>query len=581
MSVRSWVAQFPIFANVWFDFMRTGSKVLLLSFLALACGKTRTDEPGGHPHGDESNTGGAAPTEVGSAGRDGAAGSAIGGRGSSGDLSYVDLTGAAIFTRVQRLTNSQWENAVTDILRLPKPPGLAANFSPPLSGVTTFDNNEQVLFVDQQRFSDFESGTEAVAALATGSPEALAALYSGDDAAGLVRALGRRAFRRPLTGNEETKYQNVFALGERLYGAGFANGAALVIRAMLQSPHFLYRTELGPAGNPLSSFELASKLSFWLLGTTPSDALLDAAASDRFASSDQLVETARQMLEDPRARAVMRDFHGQLLHVASLQNISKPGVPEFDPALDPELVLASNAFFDLLLEENYGLRELLTSHRAYVGPRLAPFYGVAAPSAGLELRDVGPSRSGYFMQVPFLMHWSNNAEPDPIRRGLELEAAILCGPARTPPAEVPVLPPAVSGQTNRQRVAQFNTQCGGSCHGYIDPLGFALENFDGLGRKRELDNGLAIDTTGTYPLAEGIEPFRDGTDLMRVLANSAQAHTCYSKHVVSYALGRDMMESDRPLLDSLSKVSQTQSLKELVVALVRDPAFRMRRDGQP
>jgi hypothetical protein len=134
-------------------------------------------------------------------------------------------------------------------------------------------------------------------------------------------------------------------------------------------------------------------------------------------------------------------------------------------------------------------------------------------------------------------------------------------------------------QTTRQRTTQLTASCGATCHSYIDPLGFAFENFDGLGKQRELDNGQPIDTTGIYPLAEGVASFADGNELMKVLANSAQVHTCYSKHLTSYALGRDLAESDRPLLESLGKVSQSQSLKELIVALVQGPMFRTRKDG--
>ena len=558
--------------------LRKVPAILLLSFLGCACGKTSVTGPGGAAGDAGSNALGGGPSEAGSAGAD------LGGTGGIEERSSVDLTGTPIYTRVQRLTNQQWENAVTDILRFPERHQLSADFTPPLSGVTTFDNNEQVLFVDSPRFADFEAGAEAAAAIATGSPEALAALYTGDDAAGFVRALGRRAFRRPLSAEEEVKYQDVFALGERLYGAGFANGAALVIRAMLQSPHFLYRTELGPAGDPLSPYELASKLSFWLLGTTPSDSLLDAAAAGKLATDDELVAAARQMLEDPRALAVMRDFHGQLLHVAALESLTKSGAPEYDPSLNAELALASNAFFDFIFAQNLGLREFLTSKQAYLSPGLAPFYGVAAPATGPDLGDVGPSRSGYFMQLPFLMLWSQNTEPDPISRGSQLEKALLCGPPRPHPAGavIPPLPPLALGQTNRQRVSQFTASCGGACHGvYIDPLGFALESFDGLGRQRELDNGQPIDTSGSYPLAEGVRPFADGNELMRVLADSAQVHTCYSQRVTGYALGRDLVESDRPLLESLGRVSQSQSLKELIVALVRDATFRTRKDGLP
>jgi len=549
--------------------------------VGVACGKVAGD---GSSSAAGSNSGGAQSGPDGAAGDDLAgAGSDVGGAAGDAGLSHVELAGAPIYTRFQRLTNAQWENAVTDILSFQKRHDLSAAFTAPPTGVTAFDNNEQVLFVDERRFTDFESGAEAAAAIATGSVEALTALYSGNDAAGFVRFLGRRAFRRPLTADEETKYQKVFALGESLYGTGFSNGAALVIRALLESPHFLYRTELGPAGDPLDSYELASKLSFWLLGTTPSDSLLNLAASGTLTSDDALEDTARKMLEDPRAAAMMRDFHDQLLHVAELSNIRKTGEPEYNVSINSELALASNAFFDFIFEQNLGLRELLTSTKGYVSPALAPFYGVTAPSAP-KLTDLGPGRAGYFMQLPYLMLWSKNSETNPVLRGSRLEAAILCGPLAPDPASpnIPPLPGLAAGQSNRERVTDATAGCGSACHGYINPLGFAFEDFDGLGRKRRLyANGVAIDTSGSYPLAEGVAQFRDATTLMAVLADSAQVQTCYSKQITSYALGRDLVESDRSLLEALGKVSSSQSLKELIVALVRDPAFRTRKGGTP
>lgn len=512
----------------------------------------------------------------------------MGGKGSGGtgagggpELSSVDLAGAPIYTRVQRLTVTQWENAVTDILRFKERHDLSAQFVPAVLGVTAFNNNELVLFVDSRGFADFEAGAEAAAAIATGSAEALAALYDGDDGPGFVKTFGRRAFRRPLTLEEESKYQTVFALGEKLYGAGFANGAALVIRAMLESPHFLYRTELGAAGDPLNAYELASKLSFWLLGTTPSDSLLDAAAAGKLAGSDDLEATARAMLDDPRAALQMRDFHTQLLRFPSFETISKVGVPEYTTALNAELTLTTDAFFDHVFEENLGLREILTSPEGYVSPGLAPLYGLA-PARGLELRNLSPARSGYFMQIPYLMLWGNNAQSNPIQRGRALEAALLCAPPRPPSPEIPPIPDPVPGLTTRQQVTRLTSACGGACHSvYMDPLGFAFEAFDGMGRERTLDNGQPVDTTGSYPFAEGVKNFADANELMKIMATSPQVHTCYSKSVTGFALGRDLVEGDRPLLESLAKVSLSKSLKEVVVALVRNPAFRNRKDGQP
>ena len=248
-------------------------------------------------------------------GHAGSGGSASGNAGSGGQPtgpSTINLDGSPVYARVQRLTNTQWERAVTDVLRFASPANLSQGFSTPSLPVTDFANNEKRLFVDRQAQLDFEVGSEQAAAIATGSADALARLYPGTDAEGFVRALGRRAFRRPLTPAEVTKYQGIFSLGETLYGAGFANGAGLVIRAMLQSPKFLYRSELGPTGAPLDGYEVASKLSFWLLGTTPSDDLLDAAAAGELDSTDGLERAARAMLEQPAAV----DDHARLSRAA-------------------------------------------------------------------------------------------------------------------------------------------------------------------------------------------------------------------------------------------------------------------------
>jgi hypothetical protein len=189
------------------------------------------------------------------------------------------------------------------------------------------------------------------------------------------------------------------------------------------------------------------------------------------------------------------------------------------------------------------------------------------------------------MQVPFLMLWANNAESNPIQRGIHLERAILCGPPRPEPPDTLLtpLPPVLPDQTNRQRVTSFTAipRCG-NCHSvYIDPLGFAFENFDGLGRQREVDSGQRVDTSGSYPFSDGVQKFSDGNQLMQILSNSPQAHTCYSKHLTGYALGRDLVEDDRLLLEELGKLSRTSALNALIVGLVRSPAFRMRKDGLP
>jgi hypothetical protein len=374
----------------------------------------------------------------------------------------------------------------------------------------------------------------------------------------------------------------MFALGEELYGAGFAQGASLVIRAMLSSPHFLYRTELGPSGEPLDGYEAASKLSFWLLGTTPSDALLDAAAAGDLDDANGLEAVARAMLKESAALEVMRDFHGQLLELERYRTISKTDVAEWSPALNAELAEASYSFADHIFTQGLGLREFLTSNDAYVGPGLAALYGLEPPPSGLELVSLGPSRSGYFMQVPFLLLNGINRVPDSVRRGLTILNDVLCANLPPPLAVPPPVPAPTSGQTNRELLTELTSGCGAVCHGeVIGPLGFAFENFDGMGQEQALDNGKPVDTSGSFAFDDGVKEFADAKELMAILAGNTQVHQCYSKHVSGYALQRDIVESDRPLLESLGAVSQGDSVKELMVALVRDPAFRLRQEGTP
>jgi hypothetical protein len=471
---------------------------------------------------------------------------------------------------------------VTDILRFGAPANLSADFALPVAGVTDFTNNELVLDVDPRHVADFETAAEKAAALATDSSDALAALYAGTDAAGLVQALGRRAFRRPLTAAEQTRYEAVFALGEQLYGQGFAHGAALVIRALLQSPHFLYRSELGPSGKPLNGYEIASKLTFWLLDTTPSDAWLDAAAAGELDTDAGVEAAARQMLETRAATQVMRDFHGQLYHLDRLANVSKPNGPDYGVDTNAELVDASQRFFDRIFEQQLGLHEIFTSSRGFVGPRLAPLYGIDPIPNALEERDLGRSRMGYFLEVPFLLVTGTDEESNPIQRGEALSRDVLCVALPPPPIASAPLPAPVPDQTTRERITTFTAGCGGDCHSvYLDPLGFAFESFDGMGRERMTDHGKPVDTSASYPFSDGPQSYENAQELMEILADNTQAHTCYAKKLASYGLQRDIVASDLPLLEGLAGVSQGESLLAMVIALVRDPAFRSRTGVTP
>lgn len=548
------------------------------AFGLASCGQTRA---GGAPEGPAGGAGGASggPKSVSPRGGTSSTGGAAG--GSDGSVFEYVPRGAPIYTRAQRLTNSQFEHAAIDILRLPATTDLKTGLVPPFEASMPFTNNEHLLTMDEPSVLAFEKAAEKAAALATESSEALARLYTGTDAEGFVRELGRRAFRRPLSDAEVTRYTRMFARGEELYGAGFGSGAALVIRAMLASPSFLYRTELGPTGKALSGYEIAAKLSLWLLDTTPSDELLDAAASGELDDVPSVLASARVMLDTPAASAMMRDFHRQLYRLDRFDGLAKPQTPGFSDAVADEAKEASARFFERIFEQNLGVREIFSASRGFVGPLLAPLYGQATPRE-LEERELGPERVGYFMQVPFLMVTSQSSEPDIIHRGGALAQLALCSPLGIPAAEIPPLPPAKPGQTNRQRVEEWTGACGVRCHNeYINPLGYAFEGFDAMGVPRETDHGLPIDTSGSFPFSDGFGTFADARELITKLADDDQVYACYGQMLAGYGLQRDLVHEDMPLIEALGATGRGGSSRDIALALIQDPAFRVRQKDVP
>jgi hypothetical protein len=367
--------------------------------------------------------------------------------------------------------------------------------------------------------------------------------------------------------------------------SAFLKGAELVMRAMLQSPFFLYRTEMGATGQPLSGYEMAAKLSLWLRGTTPSDALLDSAAGPgRLDTADGAVTLATTMLAETTATAVMRRFHGELLDFDRYQSITKLNVPSYREALNAEYEEASYRFFDKIFTQNLGVREMLTSQSGFVGPGLAPLYGVAAPASGYVERDLGPNRVGFFSQLPYLTLNAINNEPHSILRGVSINLDILCVDPGAPAANIPSVPELKPDQTNRERITALTGGCGGTCHNsFINPVGFAFEHFDGMGQYRDTENGKPIDSAGAYPFTEGYKAFANAGELMRAMADGEQAHTCYAKKVAGFALQRDIVATDMPLLTSLRTASMASggSIKQVMLELVRNPAFRTRVGGTP
>lgn len=570
---------------------------------AVACTGTVETTPGGTPSvsGTGGTQGGVTPPPSGGTGSSngvptpGTGGNNVvppsgSGGGTPSTGSNFDLTGTPNYHRFVRLTNEQWLNSVKDVLMLPALPNTGVEFQAPVSGQTDFNNNELVLDVTSRVWSDVQVASETIATQVTSDAAALSRAYSGTDAAGFISTIGRRAYRRPLTTAEKSTYMTLFNSGANLTGTrtAFAKGASLVIRAMLQSPHFLYRSEMGTNNSPLNPYEVAAKLSLWLRNTTPNDALLDSAAgSGRLDTADGAVAAATAMLNEPVAATVMRKFHGDLLHFSKYRLITKEGVPSFKPALTTEFEEASHLFFDKIFTKGLGLKDVFLSTTGFVGPTMAPLYqGVTAPASGYAERDLGPQRVGFFSQLPFLTLYGHpTGAPDSIHRGVSIAVDVLCTKFGDIPANIPQLTPAKAGQTNRQNVEMTTAGCGLGCHTpIINPLGFAFEHFDGMGQYRDTEKSgtqdLPIDSKAKITLDGKEREFDGAAALMQLVADSDQAHLCYSKKLASFGLQRDIVQSDMPMLMTLAQTSKSSnSVKQTILDLVKQNAFRTRVGG--
>jgi hypothetical protein len=412
-----------------------------------------------------------------------------------------------------------------------------------------------------------------------------------------IEDFGSRAFRRPLTSDELDMYQDLFETGPDLVGSGddFADGVRIVLQAMLQSPQFLYRiestTEVDGEGRiALSGWELASKLSYSLWNGPPDEELVAKAASGALKDPVELRAQALRMLADPRAKEMIGDLHRQLLLLDSYANISAT-VDEFPDwrALIPGSMRAEAlAFVDGVVFGGGSIHDLFTDNQTYINDDLAPIYGVGSVgSSNLVPVELDPTeRAGLLTLSGFLALKGVGEQSSPIRRGAFINTELLCVNVPPPPPEFPGLPEIDGSMTTRQVVEAHTGEgtCGAGCHStLINPPGFALEGFDGLGRSRIEEFGMPIDSSGTYTFSDGQRSWTDAVDFAYLMAESKQTHQCYTKHLLQYVHGRVASAGDGLTLSTLSEASVNDhaSILEIIADLVSVDSFRFRSTEVP
>lgn len=502
---------------------------------------------------------------------------------------------------VRRLTNVEHANTLRDLFGGPLP----ALPEQPTDSVApgSFANEARALGPSDVRVARWEQAAMAMGrhAVTDGATRARVlpcepAGAADESACGetFIRAFGARALRRPLTTEEVGRYRAFFEAQRA--AIDFDAAVELTIAAMLQSPQFLYRLEIpdaaGTTGDdvPLTAYEVASRLSYLLWESMPDDALFAAAAAGELASAEQLEAEARRMLDDPRARDTVRNFHTQWLHLDRVLDESK--LPEvyaaWTPAVREAAVEESRRFTEAVFFGEGGtegtLRDLLTSNVAFVNGDLAPLYDVPAPASEWEetmLDDA--TRSGILTRIAFLAGAAHEGNGSPPLRGKFVMERFLCSPPPSPPADVDTSPPtAAPGEgpfTNRQLFEQRTSpaRCQG-CHARIDGFGYGFESFDAAGQHRELDNGLPVDATGQVTGTDNDGAYDGAVEMQELLAGGTTVHDCATRQWFRFAWGRAAEPEDRCHLEALQRELRDSggNLRELVVRIVTRPEFRLR-----
>ena len=404
-----------------------------------------------------------------------------------------------------------------------------------------------------------------------------------------LRYFAQRAWRRSLNDQEQRRIFGFVQLATQ-NGETPEKGTQLAMQAVLVSPHFLFRIEQDrtatrPDGAyPISEFELASRLSYFLWASTPDDELLNLAAKGELRKPDVLEAQVKRMLKNPKARALSENFAQQWLQIRGLKSFAPDPklFPSFDEPLRDAMFKETERFFQYLVEEDRSVLELIDSDYTFLNERLAKHYGIDGVK-GNEFRKVmlpDRRRGGVLAQASVLTVTSNPTRTSPVKRGKWIMDNILGTPPPPPPPDVPELKEnkaALTG-TLRQRMEQHraNPSCA-TCHQRMDPLGFGFENFDVIGSWRDKEGKFAIDATGVLP--DG-KKFNGPGELRGILKQrEGEFCRCLTEKMLTYALGRGMDRADRCTIDDIARnLPRNQyHLSGLVLDIVKSDAFQMRR----
>ena len=433
---------------------------------------------------------------------------------------------------------------------------------------------------------------------------------SKDEAARRILAhFTRRAFRRPVTEQEVGRYLKLFKMADQ-QGEKFEKAVGVAVQGVLVSPHFLFRIERslsvvrGPSSieknkgpratdngqrttdkvHPISEYELAVRLSYFLWSSMPDEELFNLAGKGELRRN--LEAQVRRMLKDDKAKALVDNFGGQWLQWRNLQTLNpdRKTFPAFDEPLRAAMVKEAELFFEAIIKEDRSVLDFLDADFTFLNGRLADHYGISGVY-GRRFRRVSlkpdSPRGGVLTMASTLTVTSNPTRTSPVKRGKWILENILNAPPPPPPpgaGELSEEKKVIEAAPLRQRMEmhRHRADCV-SCHARMDPLGFAFENFDGVGGWRTRDGKFPVDATGTLPTGES---FKGAKELKSILKKRSEAFgRCLAEKMLTYALGRGVDYYDKCALDDIVAALKKDDYKfsRLVLAVVQSDPFQLRR----
>ncbi|MEM9070618.1 MAG: DUF1592 domain-containing protein [Myxococcota bacterium] len=478
---------------------------------------------------------------------------------------------------VRRLTRAELDATIQDLLYDDTGWTPAASF-PPEEAILGFRNNGPALTFPPAMAENALSVAEEIARRVVSDLSAhVDCTPSRACAETLAREFGLRAWRRPLDEDEIDQLLEVFDVATEP-----TRGIALVATVITASFPFYYRIEASAEDSDLTSYEIASRLSYGLIGSMPDARLLDLAADDALRDPTAVEDEARRLLDHPRARETVARFHREWLHLGDVLSINKD--PETFPDWNNDLPVHLAEELDRVLdavawnEEMGRYRDLWTTTTSFLNEPLAAFYEVSAPAEEWGEVNLGSERTGLLTRGGWLaIHGFDQTSP--VLRGQMVREHLLCDLIPPPPETVDnVAPPPAPDATTRERIeARTGGGSCGACHSLMNPVGFAFEGFDAAGQPRTEEGGKPIDATGSFA-GTSIDAFDGPVELQRLVAQSELGRACFVRQWFRFINGRREGPADLEDLEALLRVMNESdgAYREVIVAVTQTDAFLTR-----